>query len=824
MNHLRFHFHLFIPSIFVSRADHADAMAAKDSQNTTEIQAKEVIIKEMRAKETSLSAEMIKLQKSLEEAETRLKGQSHELDEQSEVIEGLEEEIRNLQGQITKDKDSDKNLTLVNPSHDTSVAAPPPSTTMDLLDMDGTSAPTSVNATQMQSSIATDSIDLAKKQQEIDTLKTELTKAHQLVNDKDGLIESLQQTSQQQSLSVAAEISSKQQEFQMLQDKLSKAIEDLKDRDIQIDSMRNEQSKQQLAASSDVDSKQVEALKAELQQKSDTIQELKTESSNLSVKLKSLEAQKTATEAQRAELLKEKEINNSALSERDSTFSKAQKEWEAKESDLRSQLESANKSVRDKLNENNQELESLQTSLAKKSTEYDMVYAELVKLRSTSSEQQSLNADNINQIEKLNTSLQAEINKNQEAKKKVRAFVDNLTAEKTAAEEQVRALEAKITELNDKINRLEQQNKVVDMKLTTTREQSALEHEKMLKERQNFESSLSLQLQDKDGEIKKLKELLENSSKNTQAEMQEALRQVNTASKEAEQHKSKRLEARNETIHLVQALEKAQGEADQVQAFLQRDLVPMAYEQVSGIENALMSLETAVGLLSSKKMVKFHSKAHDFIERRLKTGRKKRGDRLTLLPNGGARSDGDSSSISGGDGSSSHSNKNSIAIGQRVPRSSSAALDSPAGEQDTTSLTPLSQMVSTRTGGASSTLSKAEKRHISGLGDSMELAQNLYNEMDRMRAGIILLTQSLERLHETVRLDTKCCGGVYELIVASMQQSNNIQRGYAMTADREEDEDVIMTTPTSIRTSGINGRPATRVGSNDSDESKGEFL
>ena len=809
----------FLIHVRLCLADHADAMTEKDNHQTAELQAKEAIITELRAKEASLSAEVTQLQESLKETETRLKGQSHELDEQSEVIEGLEEEIRTLQGQITKDNDSDKNLTLVNPSHGNSVAASA-STTADLLDMEEFAAPAAPSLTPIST---TDSADLISKQQEIDALRAELIKANQLVNDKDGQIQSLEQASLQQSQSVAADINSKQQELLALQEQLSKISHDLKDRDRQIESMRSEEQKhQQLVAHTDIDSKHVEALKSELNEKNDTIQALKAESSDLSVKLKLSETQRTTAETQRADLIKEKENNSKVLSERESLFSKAQQEWETKENDLRLQLDAANKSVRDKSSENNQEIESMQTSLAKKSAEYDMVYAELMKLRSLSSEQQSLNADNVNQIEKLNASLQAEINKNQEAKKKVRAFVDNLTAEKTAAEDHVRVLETKIIEANDKINVMEQQNKIMEMKLTTSKEQSILEQEKMVKERQNFESSLSLQLQDKDAEINKLKDLLENSNKNTQAEMQEALRQVNTASKEAEQHKTKRLEARNETIHLVQALEKAQGEADQVQAFLQKDLVPMAYEQVSGIENALMSLETAVGLLSSKKMVKFHSKAHDFIERRLKTGRKKRGDRATLLPNGSTRSDGGSGSANNG-----CLDNDSIAIGQRVPRNSTAALDSPVEGIDTTSLTPLSQMVSARTGGASSTLSKAEKRHISGLGDAMELAQNLYNEMDRMRAGILLLTQSLERLHETVRLDTKCCGGVYELIVASMQQSNNIQRGYAMTADREEDDDVLMTTPTTIRSSNIHsvgGRPAARIDSNDSDESKGEFL
>ena len=165
-----------------------------------------------------------------------------------------------------------------------------------------------------------------------------------------------------------------------------------------------------------------------------------------------------------------------------------------------------------------------------------------------------------------------------------------------------------------------------------------------------------------------------------------------------------------------------------------------------------------------------------------------------------------------------------ITIGQKIPLILQQK-DSPTERgRDTAALTPLSDG-RWLAASAPSTLSKRE-RHISGLGTPWS-CQNLYNEMNRMRAGIVLLTQSLERLHETVRLDTKCCGGLYELMVASMQQSNNIQRGYAMTADREEDEDVFMTTPASISSSDIrnvNDRIAVRVSSNDSDESKGDFL
>ena len=61
--------------------------------------------------------------------------------------------------------------------------------------------------------------------------------------------------------------------------------------------------------------------------------------------------------------------------------------------------------------------------------------------------------------------------------------------------------------------------------------------------------------------------------------------------------------------------------------------------------------------------------------------------------------------------------------------------------------------------------------------DTLELAHNLQSELERMRAGIILMAQSLDRLHETVRLDTKCCGGIYELLVANFQQVSVIAVG-----------------------------------------------
>ena len=53
-----------------------------------------------------------------------------------------------------------------------------------------------------------------------------------------------------------------------------------------------------------------------------------------------------------------------------------------------------------------------------------------------------------------------------------------------------------------------------------------------MKERQNYESSFSLQLQDKDEEINKLKDLLENSNKYSGRNAR-GFATVDTASKEA---------------------------------------------------------------------------------------------------------------------------------------------------------------------------------------------------------------------------------------------------------------------------------------------------
>ena len=169
--------------------DHADALAAKDSSNIAELQAKEVIITELRAKETTLAAEVKGLQGKLQQAEGELKGQSHELDEQSEVIEGLEEEIRALQEQLVKDEkgekveDKDKELMLVSPSHDASVASPaaPAAATINLLDVEEISIASAPSLAPAR----LPTIDVTSEHQAIGALQAALAKVQKELMDRD---------------------------------------------------------------------------------------------------------------------------------------------------------------------------------------------------------------------------------------------------------------------------------------------------------------------------------------------------------------------------------------------------------------------------------------------------------------------------------------------------------------------------------------------------------------------------------------------------------------------------------------------------------------
>jgi hypothetical protein len=59
---------------------------------------------------------------------------------------------------------------------------------------------------------------------------------------------------------------------------------------------------------------------------------------------------------------------------------------------------------------------------------------------------------------------------------------------------------------------------------------------------------------------------------------------------------------------------------------------------------------------------------------------------------------------------------------------------------------------------------------ITAVAGAHQQAETLKLELERVKSGLTLLAQSMEKLQETVRVDSRCCGGISD-ICASMESS-----------------------------------------------------
>lgn len=123
-------------------------------------------------------------------------------------------------------------------------------------------------------------------------------------------------------------------------------------------------------------------------------------------------------------------------------------------------------------------------------------------------------------------------------------------------------------------------------------------------------------LEQKDNEINKLLCLIEKHSQSSVEEIREAQIAIEKSNNELESHKSKRLAARNEMIGMAKTLECTQKDGDELKNILQYSLTPTVFEQISTIEILLMNVEMSCTRLSSKRSMRLHSKANDFLTKR----------------------------------------------------------------------------------------------------------------------------------------------------------------------------------------------------------------
>lgn len=144
-------------------------------------------------------------------------------------------------------------------------------------------------------------------------------------------------------------------------------------------------------------------------------------------------------------------------------------------------------------------------------------------------------------------------------------------------------------------------------------------------------------------------------------------------------------------------------------------------------------MEQVAGQLSNKRTVRLQTKANDFLRKRFQRS---------------------SSGSSGSGGSGSGSSPGGISLSS-IRASSGGGKGRPgtlggAGGMGTTSSSVISLL------------------------EAKEQAEILRMELERVQAGVTLLSQSLDKLTEIVRMDTRCCGGIFDIISSSLGPATSV--------------------------------------------------
>ena len=240
-------------------------------------------------------------------------------------------------------------------------------------------------------------------------------------------------------------------------------------------------------------------------------------------------------------------------------------------------------------------------------------------------------------------------------------------------------------------------------------------------------------------EIERLRQVADAHSHSTVQEVQEVQRQMEASTRELEAHKSKRLTARSEMIGLAQTLERAQTEGEELRQFLQYSLSPIVFDQISGIEALLTNLEATSSQLASKRSVRLQTQASDFMGRRLRSEKNGiHGDHDLV--------DGNDPNSLSSSGSSNTSNSSMVSLA-----GNSRNLGGSKGSNG-------------NNGSGNGRYVGGSAASLASLGEAMTQAETLRRELERAQAGVMLLGQAMERLTDVVRQDSRCCGGLTDIM------------------------------------------------------------
>lgn len=327
--------------------------------------------------------------------------------------------------------------------------------------------------------------------------------------------------------------------------------------------------------------------------------------------------------------------------------------------------------------------------------------------------------------ERLSLQLQSEMVQVESRKKKIKTYIDSLTKEKDELLEKLSAAESSSEEnarrLTDALGLLQTKDMLIKQ-LQQENSDSKADHVQSISD---VHGSYISQIASYQKEISDLKQTLLNRSEVVEQELLSAIRDKTLSAQEMEEHKAKRLAARNETISVAHALETAQKDVEELHNYLRYTLMPIVFEEITGIETALASLESSIGRLSAKRSTKLKVRA------------------------GIVRSNSGGTTISSVGNSMHHMNSAQTGVG-----SLGSVNGGRAGKSAPTSI----------------------------VAAAMQQAGQLKLELDRAKAGIALINNSVERLTDAVHKDSLWCGGICDGLWRLFQSGSTGSRIPSRTA------------------------------------------
>ncbi|KAJ1444129.1 hypothetical protein B484DRAFT_414176, partial [Ochromonadaceae sp. CCMP2298] len=306
-----------------------------------------------------------------------------------------------------------------------------------------------------------------------------------------------------------------------------------------------------------------------------------------------MQNEQLSLEAQRDDLLLNIEDLNGTLATAEEELSTLRRDKDEREKALKAQLVEAQAGAKRSAKDLGAKLQAATAGEAR-------LTSEVAQLTETVSSVRKSVAEGAAQLEAARRELDSERQQNQERKKKVRAYLDNLTAENRGLQEQVAALQGAARDAQAAGRFVEQHRDQLEAALVSNRHQGAQEGEARRREWESLEGSLCAQLAERTSEVAHLRLQVELASQTSSEEVASTQRKIDASVREMEAHKAKRLAARSEMINLAQSLERAQAEGEDLRTSVYV-LHPMVEQQAVQLEQLVSDIEKVSFHLTSQK-------------------------------------------------------------------------------------------------------------------------------------------------------------------------------------------------------------------------------